>query len=109
MYYTYIIRCIDGSLYTGITNDLNKRMEAHFSKKGAKYTKSHKALKIEIAWSCRNKSFASKLEYYIKGLSKLDKEGLVSSRKINHYLKGIVDSRRYRLVDLGKVINSKYC
>ena len=41
MYYTYIIRCTDNSLYTGMTNDLNKRMEEQFGKEkeGAKYTK----------------------------------------------------------------------
>ena len=47
MYYTYMIRCEGNSLYTGYTNDFEKRMKAHFgkSKVAAKYTKSHKPVK----------------------------------------------------------------
>ena len=49
MYYTYMIRCKDNSIYTGMTNDLDKRFNEHKtkSKNGAKYTKSHNAIKLE--------------------------------------------------------------
>ena len=47
MYYTYMLRCLDNSIYTGMTNDINKRIEKHKKGKGAKYTKSHHAEKIE--------------------------------------------------------------
>ena len=52
MYYTYMIRCSDNSIYTGMTNNLERRIEEHITKdkRGAKYTKSHNAEKLEIAW-----------------------------------------------------------
>ena len=46
MNYTYIVQCRDGSLYTGWTNDLKKRIEAHNAGKGAKYTKSRRPVKL---------------------------------------------------------------
>ena len=51
MYYTYMIRCSDNSIYTGMTNNLERRIEEHITKdkRGAKYTKSHNAEKLEIA------------------------------------------------------------
>ena len=98
MYYTYILRCSDNSLYTGMTNDLNKRINEHFSKskKGAKYTKSHDAIRLEIAWKSKDKSLACKLEYQIKNLTKQQKENLISGEKLVTYLKGKLDCRRYR-------------
>lgn len=98
MYYTYMIRCDDNSIYTGMTNNLEKRVDEHITKRGAKYTKSHNAIKLEIAWKSKNKSLACKLEYYIKGLNKLQKEGLISGEKLSSYLSGKVDCRRYRRV-----------
>lgn len=79
MYYTYIILCEDNSLYTGITNNLERRMEEHFeqTKKCAKYTLHHKVKKIEIVWSSPNRKTASKLEYHIKKLTKIEKESLI--------------------------------
>lgn len=70
MYYTYIVRCKDNSLYTGMTNNLDKRVNEHLSKSGAKYTKLHKATKLETAWKSKDKSLACKLEYQIKHLTK---------------------------------------
>ena len=72
MFYTYMIRCEDNSLYTGYTNDLEKRMKAHFGKAkvAAKYTKTHKPIKLESVWRSREKSLACKLEYQIKAFSK---------------------------------------
>ncbi len=96
MYYTYMIRCEDNSLYTGITNDIDKRVNEHLSKTGAKYTKSHKAVKLEVAWKSKDKSLACKLEYHIKQLTKHQKENLINGTKLSTYLAGIVDCRRYR-------------
>ena len=109
-YYTYIIRCTDNSLYTGMTNDLNKRMEEHFGreKEGAKYTKSHQAQKVEIAWQSKEKSLACKLEYRIKTLNKTDKEKIVKGDKLKNYFTGKIDCRRYKLVDLEKILDEKY-
>ncbi len=98
MYYTYILRCNDNSLYTGMTNDLERRLNEHLSKKGAKYTKSHNVQKMEIAWKSKDKSLACKLEYNIKQLSKNKKEELINGEKLSKYLSGKIDCRRYRKV-----------
>lgn len=100
MYYTYMIRCVDNSIYTGMTNNLEKRLEEHISKdkNGAKYTKSHDAVKLEIAWKSKDKSLACKLEYYIKTLTKKQKEDLIQGAKISNYLSGKVDCRRYKVI-----------
>ena len=98
MYYTYMIRCSDNSIYTGMTNNLERRIEEHITKdkRGAKYTKSHNAEKLEIA--CKEKSLACKLEYQIKTLTKQQKENLIKGEKISKYLRGKVDCRRYRKI-----------
>lgn len=79
MYYTYMIRCTDDSLYTGITTDLDRRLKEHISKsnKSAKYTRSHEALKFEAVWESESRALASKLEYHIKKLNKQQKEQLI--------------------------------
>lgn len=95
-----MIRCEDNSLYTGMTSDLEKRINEHISKgkNGAKYTKSHNAVKLEIAWKSKEKSLACKLEYQIKTLNKKQKESLIKGEKLSTYIKGKVDCRRYRKV-----------
>lgn len=81
MYYVYMLRCEDNSIYTGITTELKRRMKEHFqkNKKCAKYTFYHNAKKLESAWETSNRSLASKLEYYIKTLSKIQKENLIKN------------------------------
>ncbi len=80
MYYTYMLRCQDNSIYTGITTNLERRMEEHFSKseKCAKYTFTHSAKKLEAAWKSENRVLASKLEYRIKQLERKEKEALIN-------------------------------
>jgi len=74
MWCVYIILCWkDRSLYTGITNNLEKRILAHNSNKGAKYTKGRGPVSLLWNFQCLNKSMASKLEYRIKQLSHKDK------------------------------------
>ena len=110
MYYTYMLRCKDNSIYTGITNNLNKRMSEHFSKhkNGAKYTKSHDAIKVEAVWQTKEKSLACKLEYNIKHLTKIEKENLIIRKKIKEYLSGKVDCRRYKVIDFSKMLNGEF-
>ncbi len=79
MYCLYIIRCSDGTLYTGITTDVEKRFNEHLSGKGAKYTKSHKPEKIEFVRTLGTKSDALKAEYKIKKLKRNEKEELIAS------------------------------
>lgn len=78
-YYTYIIRCEDDSLYTGITTDLTRRFAEHEGKgsKGAKYTASRRPIRFEAAWELPDRAHASKLEYHLKTLAKSDKELLI--------------------------------
>ena len=68
MYYTYIFRCKDNSLSTGITPDLERRLKEHKEKgeKTAKYTLRHEVVKMEIAWKSENRVLASKLEFNIQ-------------------------------------------
>ena len=102
MYYTYMVRCEDNSIYTGMTNNLEKRIEKHKNKNGAKYTKSHNVVKLETVWKSKEKSLACKLEYQIKHLTKKQKENLIRGEKLVTYLKGKVDCRRYRRVWLNE-------
>ena len=85
MYYTYMLRCEDNSIYTGITTDLDKRMKEHFSKDKnyAKYTLRHSAKKLEAVWKSENRVLASKLEYHIKRLTKIQKEEIIKNKKLN--------------------------
>lgn len=83
MFYVYIIRCEDNSLYTGYTTDIERRLSEHYNqdKKGAKYTKSHKLKGLEALWSCESKSVAMSLEYFIKKLKKADKEKIIENQQ----------------------------
>ena len=81
MYYTYILRCSDNSLYTGITTDIERRFREHEQQKSgicAKYTGSRKVIRIEALWQSENRETASRLEYYIKKLPKYKKEKLIT-------------------------------
>lgn len=90
MYYTYILRCKDNSLYTGITTDLERRLKEHKEKgeKTAKYTLRHEAVKMEIAWESENRVLASKLEFNIKKLTKKQKEELIKEPELLSELLG---------------------
>lgn len=66
MYFVYVLLCADGSLYTGSTNDIDKRFEAHKNGKGAAYTKSHKPVKIIYSQNFGTKGEALKREAEIK-------------------------------------------
>ena len=97
MYYVYMIRCCDNSIYTGITTDINRRFNEHKNKtdKCAKYTKNHDVKKIEALWMCENKKIASILEYHIKKLTKDKKEYLIESNNIDDIFNGKIDSSKY--------------
>ena len=69
----YVLRCADGTLYTGITNNLEKRLKAHNSGKGAKYTRSRAPCEIVATCSMPNKSASLKSEHRFKKLSRQQK------------------------------------
>lgn len=78
MYFVYIILCNDGSFYTGSTNDIEKRFKDHVRGRGAKYTKSHKPLRIIYKEEFETKSEALKREAEIKRLPRKEKKSLIS-------------------------------
>ena len=83
-----MLRCIDNSIYTGITNDISRRMEEHFNKKKkcAKYTLNHTASKLEAYFETNSRINASKLEFHIKKLSKKQKEEIIKTNDLNPLL-----------------------
>ena len=94
MYYTYLLRCADNSLYTGITVDLDRRLAEHRGQggRGARYTAAKRPLRYEAAWACLGRSEAQKLEARIKGLTKDKKEALILGKvpadfPLDHYEK----------------------
>ena len=72
----YILRCGDGSLYTGITTDVQARLEMHRSGRGAKYTRGRGPLELVYSEECGSHSDALKREIAIKALTKEEKEHL---------------------------------
>lgn len=76
-YYLYILQTVDNTLYCGIARDVEKRFMQHLSGKGAKYTRSHKPLKIVYTKEFDSRSEAQKEEYRIKHLSKKEKMNLI--------------------------------
>lgn len=86
-WYLYILRCGDGSLYTGITTDVEKRLEAHRSGKGAKYTRGRGPLALVYRESCGTHSDALKRELEIKKLTKAQKSALFLTAEEKEYEK----------------------
>ena len=72
-WFVYILECRDGSLYTGVTNDVKKRMHAHAHGKGSKYVSRKGFSRLLHALPCKSKSEACKFEYEIKQLPRNDK------------------------------------
>lgn len=74
MWYVYILKCKDKTLYTGVTNDLARRVEEHnFSDLGAKYTKARRPVKLVYSCCFENRSLAQREEWRIKKLKRGDK------------------------------------
>jgi len=79
--YVYVLRCGDGSLYTGWTNDLKQRLAAHQSGKGAKYTRGRLPIEMVYFEEMPDKSAALKRENELKKLKKTEKELLIKNLK----------------------------
>ena len=77
MYYLYILECVDGSLYTGITTDVLRRLAEHKAGKGGHYTRAHTPLRIAYTEPHPDRSSASKREAEIKSWSRKRKLALV--------------------------------
>lgn len=70
----YVLRCCDASFYTGITNNLDRRLTVHNSGKGAKYTRARLPVEIVASLEVGTRSTALKLEYRFKKLSRAKKK-----------------------------------
>lgn len=81
MYYVYMLGCGDGSVYTGITNDVEKRIEAHRRGEGAKYTRGRGPLELFSLWETKTKSQACRVEYFIKKQTKKKKRLFYTDRE----------------------------
>ena len=79
-WYLYILRCKDDTLYTGITTDVEKRLEAHRCGKGAKYTRGRTPLELVYRETCGTHSHALKRELEIKKLSRQEKQLLIGEK-----------------------------
>ena len=77
MNYTYILKCSDETLYTGWTNDLEKRINAHNAGKGAKYTKNRRPVELAYYEEFATKEEAMSREYASKQLTRRKKEELI--------------------------------
>lgn len=80
-YFVYILECEDRSLYTGITNDLERRFEEHFSGKGCRYTKANPVVKVRYHEEYPDRSAALKREAQIKSWSRTKKLALIKGDK----------------------------
>lgn len=78
--YTYIVQCNDGSLYTGWTNDLDRRIQAHNSGNGAKYTRSRLPVKLVYYEEHPTKEEAMSREFHIKKMTRDEKLALIQSK-----------------------------
>jgi len=78
MWIVYILECGDGTYYTGITNDLSQRIQAHTDGTGARYTRGRGPFVVKYTEECPDRSQASKREIALKKLSRLDKEAIIT-------------------------------
>lgn len=81
MNYTYIVKCRDGTLYTGWTNNLDERIAAHNAGRGAKYTRNRTPVVLEYYETFDTKEEAMSREYHIKRLTRREKEELINKGK----------------------------
>ncbi len=79
-WFVYMVKCRDGTLYTGITDNLPKRMAAHNSGKGAKYTRGRAPVTLVYQESVQSHSQALRREYQLKRLSRAEKDSLCNSK-----------------------------
>jgi putative endonuclease len=80
-WWVYMVRCADGSLYTGASNNVEARVAKHNLKKGARYTRSRTPVKLVFKQAKKNKSYAMSLEAKIKQLTRAEKLKLISAKR----------------------------
>jgi predicted GIY-YIG superfamily endonuclease len=80
-HYVYIVRCKDGTFYTGYTNDLEQRLEKHNTGQGAKYTRGRGPVKLVYKRRFKSYNQALKAEWEIKSFTRQEKEALLVDKK----------------------------
>jgi putative endonuclease len=85
MHYVYIVECCDGTLYTGYTTDIEKRIAKHNSGKGSKYTRARLPVTLLTFWAFDSKTSALREEYRIKRLNRVQKLKLIEARQQQTY------------------------
>jgi len=81
-WYLYIVECSDGSLYTGITTDVDRRLDEHNgSSRGAKYTRARRPVFLVITVPCKDRSDASKLEAHVKSMNRRQKKAWIGEKR----------------------------
>ena len=81
MWWVYVLRCSDGSLYCGISNDVERRLRAHNAGKGSRYVRSRRPATLVFSWQVDSKSQALKDEHAFKKLTKAKKEAVLADKK----------------------------
>ena len=84
----YIVKCIDGSLYTGATNSLKERIDTHNAGRGAKYTRARRP--VHLVWSqpSQSRGDALAVEIHVKGLTRQQKLQMIQDQQTNHLATG---------------------
>lgn len=93
-WFVYIVRCADGSLYTGIARDVAARIALHDAGKGARYTRGRGPLRLCAKKKCATKGDALRLEHAIKQLPRERKERFARARRITLVIRKIASRRR---------------
>jgi len=96
-WYVYLLLCDDDKIYTGITNDLKKRMSLHKRGIGARFTRSFPPMQLQAAWVCPDRSTASSIENKIKSMDKDAKMQIISQWNRDESLYGF---HPYYLTDI---------
>jgi putative endonuclease len=85
-HHVYVVRCANGSLYTGYTKDIEARIAAHNEGKGGRYTRAYRPVELIASWSFATKREALQIEYRIKQLPRQKKIELVQQPEIPKWL-----------------------
>ncbi len=94
LWYLYILKCRNGSFYTGITKDIKKRIDEHESGKGSKYLRGKGPLSLVFSVEVESKSMALKYEMEVKKISRKDKINLIlSPLTFNNVISKVVDNK----------------
>lgn len=92
--YTYILRCSDGSLYTGWTNDLDRRLASHNEGKGSKYTRTRRPVELVYYETFETKQEAMSREWHIKQMTREEKETLISGGNLEEKTEGKTEGNK---------------